>query len=194
MAPDAMLAYFNDPANFSNGEIFTDYTNPRTGVKQIKVQHPEFETFLGAGSQHAATYTCADCHMPTGVAADGSTFRSHNLISPLDNPELIASECAQCHADLVAEVRKTQQELDGRTVVIGDKLVELTETLAAAVEGGAYTEEELDAVRMVARDAQFYWDFVLVENSEGAHNPTLTTQCLDKAEELTAQAMAMLNK
>lgn len=194
MAPDAMLAYFNDASNFSNGEIFTDYTNPRTGVKQIKVQHPEFETFLGAGSQHAATYTCADCHMPDGVAADGSTFRSHNLISPLDNPELIAKECAACHTDLVAEVRAVQEELDGRTVVIGNQLVDLTEALAAAVESGAYTEEELDAVRMIARDAQFYWDFVFVENSEGAHNPTLTRECLDKAESLTAQAMAMLNK
>ena len=67
----------------------------------------------------------------------------------------------------------------------------LTETLAAAVESGAYTEEELDAIRAVARDAQFYWDFVFVENSEGAHNPSLTNECLDKAEALTDEALGM---
>ena len=38
MAPETMLAYFNDGANFSTGEAFTDWTNPRTGVKMIKVQ------------------------------------------------------------------------------------------------------------------------------------------------------------
>ena len=55
-----------------------------------------------------------------------------------------------------------------------------------------YSEEELDAVRALARDAQFYWDFVFVENSEGAHNPSLTTECLDKAETLTNEALGML--
>ena len=67
----------------------------------------------------------------------------------------------------------------------------LTETLAKAVESGEYTEEELDAIRAVARDAQFYWDFVFVENSNGAHNSKLTYRCLDKAAELTEQAMSM---
>ena len=83
---------------------------------------------------------------------------------------------------------------DTRTTEISDRLVELTETLAAAVESGEYTEDELNAIRAVARDAQFYWDFVFVENAEGAHNSKLTTQCLDMAEELTAQAMGMFRK
>ena len=60
-----------------------------------------------------------------------------------------------------------------------------------AVESGLYTEEELSAIRAIARDAQFYWDFVFVENSEGAHNSQLTKQCLDKAETLLNQAMGL---
>ena len=64
-------------------------------------------------------------------------------------------------------------------------------TLAKAVESGEYTEEELDAIRAIARDAQFYWDFVFVENSNGAHNSKLTYSCLDKAAALTEQAMSM---
>ena len=105
--------------------------------------------------------------------------------------DLIDAECSKCHADLVSEVHELQEKVDARTTEISDMLVELTETLADAVASGEYSEEELDAIRAVARDAQFYWDFVFVENSEGAHNPTLTTACLDKAEALTKQAMDM---
>ena len=189
MAPDQMLAFFNDGSNFSTGEPFADWTNPRTGVKQIKVQHPEFETFLGEGSQHRGNYTCADCHMPTMTAEDGTTFHSHNLISPLDNPELIENECSKCHADLVKEVKATQERIEARTYSIGYELEFLTEQLAAAVESGKYTDAELDPIRSLARDAQFYWDFVFVENAEGAHNPVLTDQCLDSAEALCNQAI-----
>ena len=192
MDPTTMLAFFNDASNFANGEIFTDYTNPRTGVKQIKVQHPEFETFLGAGSQHANDFTCADCHMPDAVNAEGETYRSHELMSPLDNPELIANNCSACHVDLVSEVRAVQEQVESRTYSVGYELEYLTELLAAAVESGEYAEEDLDAVRSLARDAQFYWDFVFVENAEGAHNPTLTYDCLDKAEALTNQAIGLL--
>ena len=187
-----MLAFFNDGSNFSDGKVFADYTNPRTGVQQIKVQHPEFETYLGEGSQHRATYTCADCHMPTATKENGMTYRSHNLISPLDNPELIENECSKCHVDLVTEVHETQERIEARTYSIGYELEFLTEQLAAAVESGSISEARLNEIRALARDAQFYWDFVFVENSEGAHNPTLTDDCLDKAEALTNQAINLL--
>ena len=191
MDPDAILNYYNTVLVDENGLGFADYTNPRTGVRQIKVQHPELETFLGKGTIHGSTYTCADCHMGTVVAEDGSSYPSHYLTSPLDNPGLIEAECSACHQDLTAEVRALQEQVDARTTEISDKLVELTETLAEAVESGTYSEEELDAIRALARDAQFYWDFVFVENSEGAHNPSLTSDCLDKAEALTAEAMGL---
>ncbi len=191
MSPDAILAYYNDGSNFSTGEPFYDYVNPRTGVKQIKVQHPELETFLGEGSQHRNAYTCADCHMGKTVSESGRTFSSHYLISPLDNPELIENECSKCHVDLVAEVRASQEAVERRTYAIGYELQFLTERLAAAVESGEYSEAELDAIRALARDAQFYWDFVFVENAEGAHNPTLTHECLDKAEALCNEALGL---
>ena len=197
MSPDAILDYYNNVLVDENGQGFADYTNPRTGVRQIKVQHPEFETFLGKGTVHgeggsaAQTYTCADCHMGTVRAEDGSTYPNHYLTSPLENKALIEAECSACHADLVTEVKAVMKEVDDRTTAISDELVELTETLAKAVESGEYTEEELNAIRSLARDAQFYWDFVFVENSEGAHNPSLTKDCLDKAESLTRQALGM---
>lgn len=192
MDPAAILAFFNDGANFSNGVMFADWTNPRTGVKQIKVQHPEFETFLGKGSQHANDFTCADCHMPDAVDENGNPYKSHNLISPLDNPELIENTCSECHADLVKEVKEVQEAVEARTNEIGYKLQDLTEKLASAVESG-YSDTDLAQIRFLARDAQFYWDFVFVENAEGAHNPTLTYECLDKAEELCSKALALID-
>ena len=191
MHPDAILDYFNNQLVDENGLGFADYTNPRTGVRQIKVQHPEFETFLGEGSQHAGTYTCADCHMGTVADGKGGTYPNHYLTSPLENQGLIDAECSSCHADLVTQIHELQEKVDTRTTEISDLLVDLTETLAKAVESGEYTDEELDAIRALARDAQFYWDFVFVENSEGAHNSKLTEYCLDQAETLTNEALGM---
>ena len=57
---------------------------------------------------------------------------------------------------------------------------------------GKYTDEELAEVRQLARDAQFYWDFVFVENSEGVHNPALARDCLNRAESLGSQAAVAL--
>ena len=189
MTPDAILDYYNN--TMVNGQNFADYTNPRSGVRQIKVQHPEFETFMGEGSVHADTFTCADCHMGEAVAADGTTYTSHTWVSPLDNEALMSGTCAECHENLAGEVAQIQEEAERRTYAIGYSLEALTEKLVLAVESGDYTEEELNAIRAVARDAQFYWDFVFVENSEGAHNSQLTKQCLDKAETLLNQAMSL---
>ncbi|MBR4472918.1 MAG: ammonia-forming cytochrome c nitrite reductase subunit c552 [Oscillospiraceae bacterium] len=197
MAPETMLAFFNDGSNFSTGEPFADWTNPRTGVRMIKVQHPEFETFMGAGSQHAGTFTCADCHMAKQTAEDGTVTHSHYLTSPLDNEELIANTCSLCHngslqPELKDQVAAVQAEIEELTNAVGNQLADLTEKLAAAVETGEYTDEQLAEVRQLARDAQFYWDFVFVENAEGAHNSALSRDCLGKAESLCADAVSAL--
>lgn len=192
MSPDAILAYYNAP-NW-DGKPYADFTNPLTGVQQIKVQHPELETFLGEGSPHRNTYSCADCHMGKAKDENGRTYSSHNLISPLENPALIEGECSKCHADLITEVRQIQDRIENRTYTIGYELMFLTERLADAVESGTYTEDRLDEIRSLARDAQFYWDFVFVENAEGAHNPKLTNYCLDRAEALCKDALALFDR
>ena len=192
MTPDAILDYYN--RTIVDGQPFADYTNPRSGVRQIKVQHPEFETFMGEGSVHRDDFTCADCHMGEAVAADGTTYISHTWTSPLDNEALMSGTCAECHTDLVGEVRAIQEQTERRTYAVGYLLEGLTEKLVLAVESGEYTEEELNVIRAVARDAQFYWDFVMVENSEGAHNSALDAECLDKAETLANKAMGMFKK
>ena len=184
--PDDMYAFYE-------AMDFADYTNPRTGVKQLKAQHPEFETYMGVGSVHAGTFTCADCHMEKAVREDGTTYASHHLTTPLKS-ESIQKTCAACHADLTGFVRGIQEKMEERTIAVGYRLEELTNRLADAVSSGEYTEEELDALRALNRKSQWYWDFVFVENSEGAHNSKLDNSCLDKADALITEAMGLFKQ
>ena len=186
MDPDSMYVFYNAMG-------FSDYTNPRTGVKQLKAQHPEFETFMGKGSVHAGTFTCADCHMEQLTGADGVSYPSHKYVSPLDSAT-IQAKCAACHADLPAFVGGIQDRITTRTYTLGGRLEELTNRLADLVASGKYTDEELASLREVNRMGQWYWDFVFVENSNGAHNSRLSTYCLDRAEALINAGFELLEK
>ncbi len=190
MSPDEILNYYNTQL-LVDGEPFADYTSPNTGIRVIKVQHPEMETYLGEGSVHRGKFTCADCHMTEAVNDKGETYMNHYLSSPLENQELINNTCSKCHANLVGEIEALEEKVIARTTEVGENLEQLHFKLADAIASGSYSDAELDAIRSVARDAQFYWDFVFVENSNGAHNSKLTYDCLDKAAALTEQAMGM---
>lgn len=65
--------------------------------------------------------------------------------------------------------------------------------LADAVEADEKSTEQLDALREMHREAQFYWDYVFVENGEGFHNQTKQLGYLNHAQELIDKAMAELN-
>lgn len=185
MSPEAILAYYNEMG-------FSDWTQESTGTGMLKAQHPEMETFLGVGSSHAGSLNCADCHMAVTVSEDQVTYTSHKWESPLENPDLLAT-CAQCHTeDITARVKEIQAEVTARETEVGTQLAELKTSLEEEVAAGTRTEEELDAIRSLYRDAQWYWDFCYVENSEGAHNSTLSKGCLDKSEALIEEAMNLL--
>ena len=130
--------------------------------------------------------------MGTAVNSSGESYTNHFWQSPLQNQDLLDNTCSACHTDLAETVTQIQVEAERRTYAIGYELEYLSRSLAEAIQSGEYTEAELNAVRAIARDAQFYWDFVFVENSEGAHNSALTKDCLDKAEALFNEAMALL--
>ena len=200
MTPDAILAYYDNLK-------FGDWNHADTMAPMIKVQHPEFETIYGGDSMRMAKigYTCSDCHMGTQKASDGTMYSSHNWISPLENDELINNDCARCHADLKSEVAGIQAKEEQRVTSISEKIEDMTNRIAdkyadeiaqlkeTKSAGGTMSPSEgLAKMWKYQRDAQFYWDFVMVENSEGAHNPTLTFDTLDKAENLVDEALALL--
>jgi nitrite reductase (cytochrome c-552) len=147
-------------------------------------------------------FGCADCHMgEKQVAADGTEYTSHLLISPLDNPALLASTCetAGCHADssgkgtLAAQVDAWQKTSEDKVMSIGNKLEDLTKKLADAVAGGTLDEAKLTEVRELNRQAVWYWDFVMVENSEGSHNPQMSDKLLKLSEDATDAALKALS-
>lgn len=183
--PDAILAYYNEMG-------FVDFTNANTGVGMIKVQHPEFETVIGEGNVHGDTFSCADCHMGVAYNEKGEAYANHTYTNPQDNAQLMKASCSVCHNDLAGMVKSIQSEITAREAEVGSLLAELNAKLAEAVANGTKTEEELAVLRSLDRDAQFYWDFVYVENSEGAHNSKLSRECLSKAEALANEALVLL--
>jgi len=186
MTPEAILAYYDEKG-------FSDWEQPGTGTKMLKAQHPEMETFLS--STHATMgLNCSSCHMAEEKAEDGTTYHSHYLVSPLKSETLMAT-CASCHGSADAAkalVTSTQEKVTARETETGNRLSELKDTLTAAVSEAKMTEEELDAVRKLHREAQWFFDFCYVENSEGAHNSKLSIRCLDTADEKIAEAMTLL--
>ncbi len=187
MTPDAILAYYD-------AMDFADWTQESTGTKMLKTQHPEMETVLQSKHYAMTQMTCADCHMPTGTTESGTEFKSHTFTSPLMNDTLL-NKCAACHGGTegtIAKVQETQAKVTARETEVGNKLSALKDALAAAVAEGKMGAEELDAVRKLHRDAQWYFDFCYVENSEGAHNSALSLSCLETSEGKIAEAMALL--
>ena len=186
MTPEAILAYYD-------AIDFYDWEQEATGTKMLKAQHPEMETFLQG--KHAALLNCADCHMPMEMADDGTVYHSHTLVSPLES-ETLLQNCATCHGDtdVAAMVRRIQSRVTSRETEVGNKLSDMKDALAAAVASGTWSEDDLNAVRELHREAQWFFDFCYVENSEGAHNSELSLRCLDTAEEKIAMAMELLNK
>ena len=191
MDPEAILAYYD-------AMDFADWTQESTGARMLKAQHPEFETYL-LGKHAVEGLSCADCHMEIKLNEDGTVYHSHELVSPLDS-EAILESCAKCHGstNMKQLVRRIQDQVTDRETEIGNKLSAFKDALAeanqAAKEGapGAKTEEELNAVRKLYREAQWFFDFDDVENAEGAHNSALANRCLDLAAERIAQGLELL--
>lgn len=200
MTPDAILAYYDE-------RNFKDWNHADTFAPMIKVQHPEFETMHGGEQSPMAKagYGCSDCHMAPAEGANGE-YTSHNWVSPLENKQLIENDCSKCHDDLEKKVKDIQASEEERVTAISEKIEDMTNKIAAKyadeiaamkAANEAKTDipaasEELAKLQKLQRNAQFYWDFVMVENSEGAHNSKLTNETLDKAEAAADEALAML--
>jgi len=185
MTPEAILAYYDALG-------FADWEQPGTGTKMLKAQHPELETW--AYGKHAAMLSCADCHMPQETTESGVQYHDHHVVSPLAN-EILLAKCAACHGSAestIALVQGIQTKVTARETEVGNKLSALKDELTAAVSAGQMGEEELDAVRKLHREAQWFFDFCYVENSEGAHNSALAYNCLDTSETKIDEAMNLL--
>jgi nitrite reductase (cytochrome c-552) len=200
MYPTDVLNYFNTVAFMPCGILpFADYTNPRSGVRQIKVQHPEFETVYSRGAIHnslnptaAMAFSCADCHLPDAVSPDGVEYRSHHFTSPTRNPDLVQNTCSACHDDVIAEIQAIQAEYYPAVHGLGNHLADLMERLVLAVDSGNHSEETLDEIRYTFRNAQFFWDWAVSENSNGVHNSRLIFATIEYGWDYAREVEALL--
>lgn len=197
MTPEKALEFY-DEYNFS------DWTYTSTGAKMLAVRHAEFEFCYAMGGYSHMTvnlgYNCNDCHMPVMTAEDGTAYSSHYWESPLENEELIKNNCSSCHADLKAEVQALQKDIDGRTHLLGlraEKFIKNFESKVATdapnadgemvptfnmdtAKANGLTEDQVAQLQKIQRYACYYWNLAAAENSEGAHNPQLYNELLDK--------------
>lgn len=186
MDPDSILKFFNETN-------FVDFTQPDTGIGLIKVQHPDFETYQS--SKHAKEgLVCADCHMEK---MDGYT--SHQWTSPFKSKTLVEKVCLNCHQhkgmkaeDLMKQVNDMQDANEARVKAISEELEKTTNDIAAMKD--SMDKATFDKAAALYRDAQFYWDFVFVENGDSFHNPELAKETLDKAEAKLAECRKVLGK
>ena len=205
MTPEAIYAYYQS-IGFADWTQLDEETGVGTSVALLKVQHPEMETFLAG--KHAGSLSCADCHMPIVQDPNDQTiYHSHTLVSPLKDETLLTS-CLACHKELgqtttsamITFVTNIQTRTKAREAEVGGKLDEFNAALVRATAAETADPNCFDEiypgllaeVREIYREAQWFFDFCYVENSEGAHNSDLAAHCLDTAEELYNLGMKKL--
>lgn len=172
---------------------FADWEHPQTGARLLKAQHPETETFYGGPHQELG-YDCLSCHMPQVEGESGNTITSHHWTSPLKD---VDNTCLSCHTDWSADEAISQAEAIQKPVVdetdrVGYALEEYVNNLATAVEDGGLSDEDLERAQEIHREAQFYFDYVFVENSEGFHNQEKSLNYLEHAMTLIEEGNAIL--
>ncbi len=169
-----------------------------TGALVAKIQHPEYELYhegknvnihsrLGLG--------CTDCHMPQKTDEQGETYSSHTWTSPLTHVE---ESCLRCHgnwgeAETIAKAESVQGKVYEKQNRIGDELAGFTTAFGEKINNGDLSDDEIEKAREIQREAQFYWDFIWVENSNGFHNWQEAHRVLDNAEALIAEGMKIVH-
>jgi nitrite reductase (cytochrome c-552) len=165
---------------------FKDWEHPQSGAPMIKMQHPEFEFFTADSTHYKAGVACADCHMP--YTRDGAAkYSSHNVHSPLLNPE---PACGACHTDVnyvVERVGIIQDQVRATMDATEDAILEAIDAIAASARTGG-DEALLTEARDLHRNAQLRWDFIAAENSMGFHHPEEALRILANATDLARQA------
>ena len=180
---DQIVAYYTE-----NG--FSDWTYPGTDTPMLKAQHPEYEMYTAGSTHYNAGVACADCHMP--YTRDGaSKFSSHDVHSPLLNPE---AACGQCHTDteyVVRRVNEIQEQVYNTKISTENALIDAITALKAATANSNSDAALLDQARQLHRKAQFMWDFVSAENSMGFHNPEYILKILAESTDLARQTQML---
>ena len=180
---DSIIAYYEESG-------FKDWEYPDAKTPMLKAQHPEYEFFTAGSTHYNAGVSCADCHMP--YVRDGAAkYSTHDVHSPLLNPELA---CGQCHTDseyVVRRVNTIQEQVANTKLNTEDALVDAINAIKTAAANPNAAVALLDQARGLHRKGQFMWDFVSAENSTGFHNPEYALRILAESTNLARQAQML---
>lgn len=173
-----------------DGKRFADWTYPDAGTPMLKAQHPEFEFYTAGSTHYNAGVSCSDCHMP--YVRDGAAkYSTHDVHSPLLNPELA---CGQCHTDseyVVRRVNQIQDQVASTKIATEDAIIDAITAIKLAAANPNADAALLDQARNLHRRAQFYWDIVSAENSTGFHNPEYALKILADSTNFARQAQML---
>jgi nitrite reductase (cytochrome c-552) len=180
---DQIISYYEESG-------FKDWEYPDTKTPMLKAQHPEYEFFTADSTHFKAGVACADCHMP--YASEGAAkYSSHDVHSPLLNPE---ASCGQCHTDteyVVRRVNLIQDQVATTKQSTEDAIIDAINAIKGAAADPKADVALLDQARNLHRKAQFMWDFVSAENSTGFHNPEYALKILAESTNLARQAQML---
>ena len=180
---DQIISYYEESG-------FKDWVYPDAGTPMLKAQHPEYEFFTADSTHFKAGVACADCHMPY-VSEGAAKYSSHDVHSPLLNPE---AACGQCHTDteyVIRRVNLIQDQVATTKQSTEDAIVDAINAIKAAAANPQAATALLDQARSLHRKAQFKWDFVSAENSTGFHNPEYALKILAESTDLARQAQML---
>ena len=125
------------------------------------------------------------------VRDGASKFSSHDVHSPLLNPE---RACGQCHTDtdyVVDRVNVIQAQVATTKEATEDAIIDAINAIKAAARHADADTGLLDQARALHRKSQFMWDFVSAENSTGFHNPEYALRILAESTNYARQAQML---
>ncbi|MBN1650856.1 MAG: ammonia-forming cytochrome c nitrite reductase [Bacteroidales bacterium] len=159
---EAMEAYYD-------AKEFSDWTHSMSRAPMLKAQHPGYETFsMGIHAERGVS--CADCHMPY-MSEGGRKFTDHHIQSPLNN---IENSCMVCHKEKTETLLKNVYDRQDKVIENRDELERLIVRMhveaKTAWDLGA-TEEQMAAILMDIRHAQWRWDYAAASHGGSFHAP-----------------------
>tara|TARA_B100001971_G_scaffold84647_1_gene78060 strand:+ start:175028 stop:176356 length:1329 start_codon:yes stop_codon:yes gene_type:complete len=178
---DEILEYYNDIE-------FKDWTHKLTKANALKAQHPEFETY-SQGIHARSGVSCVDCHMPFKKVG-AIKITDHHINSPMLKTN---KSCRTCHnvseKELLERVNNIQDKNHEMKDIVFDALVVYIKKLEKN-----QSHPQIEEMRKLQRDAQFLFDFVEAENSNGFHAPQESARVLLKSLNLIKKGEELLQK
>lgn len=171
---------------------FTDYIHQLSRARILKAQHPDYELFqMGIHAQRGVS--CADCHMPYNDEG-GVKYSDHHIQNPLS---VVERTCQTCHRDskeaLRNNVLQRQQKANELRNRLEQELAKAHIEARFAWDQGA-TENEMQQVLLLLRQAQWRWDFAVASHGASFHAPQETMRILGHGLDKAFQARMSITK